>query len=387
MDSFGVYVHVPYCRTICPYCNFNVYARKSRPWKPLANAIVQELHLRAPLFREQPMGSIYFGGGTPSLAPDSFFETIISSLREEFRAATDIEITIEANPGTIAHKALPRWRNLGMNRLSLGWQSTQPALMKTLGRDHTVEESTAAFHEARRAGFDNISVDLIFGVPGQRASHLAADLEALVALKPDHVSIYELTFHEGTPYAHYLKNGRLQALDDDRLLAMTLQIEEAMSATGFEHYEVSNFGQPGKRSRHNQRYWTGSPFLGLGPGAHSFHHENWRKGHRWESRRVPEKYMEAMATGARALPVKGDAGVEFVDTLSSRQLLNERIMTSVRLENGVAMEQLNLAGLELEFNAARADAISRGWLENDASRLVATTLGRRHADALAALFF
>jgi len=387
MESFGIYIHVPYCRTICPYCDFNVYARKEHPWAQLALSIQRELKRRAPLFEHQPVGSIYFGGGTPSLAPPSFFAAIIKAIAQRFDVLDSSEVSIEVNPGTIKAGTLDAWLGAGINRLSLGWQSSHANLMKTLGRDHTVEESLLAFREGRAAGFDNISLDLIFAVPGQRPSHLQGDLQSIQELRPDHVSIYEMTFHEGTPYARYLAKKRFEAVNDERVLEMTLMIEESMKNSGFEHYEVSNFAQPGKRSQHNQRYWTGSSFLGLGPGAHSFIRDEWQSGHRWEARRMPERYFKALESDGSALPGKDDVSVEFCDALDARQLLNERIMTGVRLLDGLLMGEWIAPEFSEEIDIARQEAIGRGWLVDEAGLIQATPTGRRHADSLAALFF
>jgi oxygen-independent coproporphyrinogen-3 oxidase len=387
MDSFGIYVHVPYCRTICPYCDFNVYARKEHPWAQLALSVQREIKRRASLFEHQPVGTIYFGGGTPSLAPPSFFSAIIKAIRERFTLLEDSEISIEVNPGTIAPGALEGWRAAGINRLSLGWQSTRSSLMKTLGRDHSVEESMAAFEQGRHAGFDNISLDLIFGVPGQKLSDLRADLSRIETIQPDHVSIYEMTFHEGTPYARYLEKKRFARVPDERVFEMTLLIEESMKASGFEHYEVSNFAKPGKRSGHNQRYWTGSSFLGLGPGAHSFVRDGWQSGHRWEARRAPERYFKAMEDTGEALPHGDDGSAEFCDALNARQLLNERIMTGVRLADGLDLEPWLEGEFASDIAVAKSEALLRGWLVEEASRIQATPEGRRYADSLASLFF
>ena len=387
MESFGIYVHVPYCRTICPYCDFNVYARKEHPWTQLALSIERDLKRRASLFEHEPVGTVYFGGGTPSLAPAAFFKAVIQGIRQRFDMIENPEISVEVNPGTIADGALTAWREAGVNRISLGWQSTHSRLMKVLGRDHSVDESMLAFRHAREAGFNNISLDLIFAVPGQTMGDLEADLASIATLDPDHVSIYEMTFHEGTPYARYLEQKRFDALEDERILEMTLLIEKTMERLGFEHYEVSNFARPDKRSQHNQRYWTGSSFLGLGPGAHSFVRDHWNVGHRWENRRLPERYFKAMETDGAALPRSDDNTTEFCDALDARQLLNERVMTGVRLLDGLSLEPWSEFDFFPEIVEARREGIERGWLLDAPNRILATDAGRRHADSLAALFF
>ena len=250
-----------------------------------------------------------------------------------------------------------------------------------------MEDSYGAFYDARRAGFDNISVDLIFGVPGQKNSELEDDLERVIELKPDHISIYEMTFHKGTPYAFYRQEGRLKPLADESVLAMTLKVEEALQQASYEQYEISNFARANKRSEHNQRYWTGSSFLGLGPGAHSFVRNGWVSGSRWESRRNPKRYMEAFQSDGTLVPELEDGSVEFYDSLDSRQLLNERIMTGVRLLDGIAIQELALGDCSEGFWLAHSEGVKRGWLVDSPHQLRATQQGRRHADSLAELFF
>jgi oxygen-independent coproporphyrinogen-3 oxidase len=196
-----------------------------------------------------------------------------------------------------------------------------------------------------------------------------------------------MTFHDRTPYAFYRKKGRIKPLADESVLTMTVKIEEALLQADYEQYEVSNFARPNKRSEHNQRYWTGSSFLGLGPGAHSFVRDGWVSGCRWESRRNPKRYMEAFESDGRGVPDLEDGSVEFYDSLNARQLLNERIMTGVRLLDGIALQELALGDFAEGFWLAHLEGVKRDWLVDVPSRLQATPLGRRYADSLAELFF
>ena len=257
-----------------------------------------------------------------------------------------------------------------------------------LGRGHSARDSQRAFDDARRAGYDNVSVDLIFAVPGQTLADLEQDLAALIALGPEHVSLYALTYHSGTELWRRLREGRIQAADEDLELAMMDRIEEVLCTAGYEHYEVSNYARPGRRAQHNSLYWTGAPYLGLGPGAHSFVHREWQEGWRWETVLDPAAYLAAWATDHPAgLPSNGDGSVSFVERLDARQLLSERLLCGLRLADGLDLAQVQLGPYEPEVRLGIATARERGWAEEHGTRLVPTPLGLRHADALAALFF
>ena len=352
------------------------------------SAMVAELHARAPLFEAGAVRSIYFGGGTPSLAPHSFFEYLLADVRSRFIVRDDVEITCEINPGTVERQTLEGYLNLGINRLSLGWQSTHQSLLQVLGRDHSVGESERAFHDGRAVGFENISLDLIYAVPGQTTDDLARDLETIVSLGPDHVSIYELTFHDGTPFERYRQTGRLAPQPDETIVEMTNQIEDAMEQAGLSRYEVSNFARLGKRSRHNAAYWTGAPFLGVGPGAHSFMRHGWERGFRWEGIRRPERYIQSMGKlQGRPLPFDQPDAVSFIDMLTHKQLLTERIMTAMRMPEGIALNELELGEQAQAIEEAMRVGVKRGWLEDRSDRLLPTMEGLRYADGLAELFF
>ncbi len=367
----GLYVHVPYCRHRCPYCDFNVWIDKRAPWDELARAIVADLERHAPRF-PMPFDTVYFGGGTPSLAPASFVETILSAARG-LGVRGEAEITMEIEPSTIERTALRARLALGVNRASLGWQSTHDRLLRTLGRMHDAQASARMAEDVSAAGFENISVDLIFAVPGQSMAELEADLDAIDRLDPEHVSLYALTFEEGTEFERRRRQGRLAPVDDELELAMMNRIEERLLSSGYGHYEISNYAKPGREARHNSAYWQGAPYLGVGPGAHS--HLPFETGaRRWEALRSPGAYIES----------RGGA-YEWQEELTERQSVGERLMTAMRLESGLDVAALRLERWP-ELLQAGQDAEARAWLRRDGSHWVPTALGRRHADALAALF-
>ncbi len=385
--SFGVYVHVPWCKHVCPYCDFNVYVARRADWAGLSEALPAELAARAPAFgAHHAIDSVYFGGGTPSLAPLEVLERVLASVRARFGAPA--EVTLEVEPRTVDAARLRALRGLGVTRLSLGWQSTHDRLLRVLGRGHSADDSARLLAMAREAGFDNVSLDLIFAVPGESMDDLERDLDAVTALAPEHVSLYALTYHEGTELFRRREAGRIVAVEEELELQMMLRIEERLGAAGYEHYEVSNYARPKKRSLHNQIYWKGGEYLGIGPGAHSFSRQGWERGWRWEAVRSPEAYV--MAWRSERLvgrPLEGDDSVAWVEELSARQLLAERLLVGLRMPEGVDLAALALGEHAAVVEEAARRAEAQGWLVRTGSRLVPTAQGLANADSVAELFF
>jgi len=384
----GLYVHIPYCASLCPYCDFNSYASRQPPWRRYVDALLAEFAARRPLLGDQPIESVYFGGGTPSLMPTAELKRLLTHLTAALPLVPQPEITLEANPGTVSAATLAEARAVGINRLSIGWQSTHDRLLTRLGRAHTAQQGLEAVALARKAGFNNISVDLIFAVPGQTDRELEEDLDALERLQIEHVSLYALTFHDGTLFARARSQGRLVAVDEDHEAAMMERIRMRLTAAGFEHYEVSNYARPNARARHNSLYWTGAAYLGLGAGAHSFMHRDWRIGWRWETVRKPTAYLKAWANPGRAgLPESGDGSVEACETLVPDTLMRERFLCGLRYADGLSIDEPVLKDRGAELAPAIARALSSGWATLTGRQLAPTPLGMRFADSLAALFF
>ena len=385
-DAFGVYVHVPYCRRICPYCDFNVHIAKRADWQGLTAAIVGETQTRASAFARPAVDSVYFGGGTPSLAPAELFERTQAVVARTWNPAADLEVTVEVDPATLDAAGFVALRRAGVTRVSLGWQSSHDALLRTLGRGHSAADSERAYQWARAAGFDNVSIDLIFAVPGETMAHLDGDLDTIARLAPDHVSLYALTYHAGTELYRRRQSGRLAPVADELEAEMMLHIR--LVALGYEHYEVSNYARPRKRSRHNQLYWHGGEYLGVGPGAHSFARDGWQRGWRWEAVRLPQTYID-LWSGARALgrPLASEPTVSFVEELSAQALRSERFLLGLRLGDGVDLAEIELGEDAARMANAAAAAEARGWLKRVGTRLLPTALGLMNADAVAVLFF
>jgi oxygen-independent coproporphyrinogen-3 oxidase len=272
--------------------------------------------------------------------------------------------------------------------LSLGWQSTDDGLLKVIGRNHHRQENREVLLAAREAGFTNVSVDLMFGIPGQTLAGLRETVGEIVAANPEHVSLYGLTYHAGTPFEAWRKSGRLMPVDDDSEAAMMGTIEALLEEAGYEHYEVSNYGRVGFRSEHNQSYWRGVPYLGVGPGAHSFVPGDWTSGKRWEAVRNPKQYAAVWKDPAgHGVPEMGDPGCEWVEELSAEQLALERLMVGLRTCDGVDLNEVCQGDLAIRAEVAAGEAERRGWARREGSLVLPTALGMQMGDSLVSLFF
>src|SRR5918993_3617159 len=272
MKPFSLYIHIPYCISKCPYCDFNSHVVARIPERDYTDALIRELdhYASAPNWQGRTVQTIFFGGGTPSTFTPSNIGAILERAFSSFPIDSNCEITLEANPGTVDYGYFSGYRAAGVNRISVGIQSFQPRLLKFLGRVHTAEEGRKALEIVRQAGFDNFSFDLIFANPGQTLGELEADLEVAIDYQSSHLSAYNLTFEEGTPFHHEYRCGRMAALTEDEEIAMAELIEDKLRGAGLIRYEISNYALPGRHSRHNVNYWQLGDYLGLGAGAHSY---------------------------------------------------------------------------------------------------------------------
>ncbi len=271
--QFGIYVHFPYCLAKCPYCDFASFAERAIPQERYTRAILGELSLRCEdIDARVPVESVYFGGGTPSLWDATQVETVLVALRSRFSFSHDCEVTLEANPGASEVERFAAYRVAGVNRLSIGVQSFDPLTLKALGRAHGGEEAVRAVRAARTAGYENISLDFIFGVPGQTVASARADAIAACALAPEHLSAYALTLDTDSlavdvPLGVVVRSGKMTLPPDSEIVAMQRAVAEVYAEHGYERYEVSNYAHSGRHSRHNGLYWTGGEYLALGVGA------------------------------------------------------------------------------------------------------------------------
>ncbi len=380
--SFSLYVHIPYCLSKCPYCDFNAYAAQSWPEARYIDALCKEFtyYMNASPWQGEPLETIYFGGGTPSLFQPESLERFLTCVFDQCPLGPDLDISLEADPTAISLETLCGYRALGISRLSFGVQSFEPSILQTLGRLHTGEEALRAIERARAATFSNLNIDLIFGVPGQTPDLLERDLAQVFRCEPEHISLYGLTYEENTPFYVMRQKGVLQPVDEETEAAMYTQIQEACAAQGYEQYEISNFARTGYASQHNLRYWQGGPYLGLGAGAHSFSHTpGW--GTRWSNIRSPKAYMDRALSEGRT--------DQFVEQLTQEQARGEFLFLNLR-----QLEGMSLSGFARRFGRPffeqfphAADLITEGLITRNSEKVKLTPQGLLVADGVFATFF
>jgi oxygen-independent coproporphyrinogen III oxidase len=352
-----LYIHVPFCLRRCSYCDFAVQTVNAAPVAAWLDAVDAEITQVAP---DGPhLSTIYVGGGTPSLIGGAGMRGLREVLARTFTWDADVEWTSEANPETFTEDVAREWREAGVNRISMGAQTFNEEALRWMGRMHGSDGPARAFDAARAADIDNVSIDLIFGLPTRFNRDWAGDLERVVALEPEHVSLYGLTAEKNTPLGRWVAEGRETMADDDQYVDEYTLAVDTLRAAGYEHYEVSNFARPGRRSRHNHAYWEGVPYLGIGPGAHSF-----VAPVRWWNVRDWSEYASRLGRGESARD-----GEEVVDPDTASL---ERKWLGLRTDSGLAIAELTSpqqariaewekAGLaSLDSGVARLT--TQGWL-------------------------
>jgi putative oxygen-independent coproporphyrinogen III oxidase len=333
---FGVYLHFPFCLSKCPYCDFASIAARELPEVPYTAALEREFELRVAAFglRGRVVHSIFIGGGTPSLWRPALVARVLERLASTLAVADGCEVTLEANPGAADSTRFAAYRAAGVNRLSMGVQSFEPSTLAALGRAHDGPTAVRAFEAARAAGFDNLSLDFIYGVHGQTLAQVERDAHAAVALAPEHLSAYALTLDreslaEEVPLARALQRGEVRLPADDTVVAMQRAVRDVYAGAGLGRYEVSNYARPGRHSRHNSLYWTGGEYLALGVGATgTVTHQGAHL--RYANHRSAEVYLRELAAGRL---VEGSR-----ETLTELELFEERVAMGLRLVSGVDLK-------------------------------------------------
>lgn len=368
LRGMALYIHIPYCEAKCHYCDFNSYAGRGREFDAMAEALLVDLDRAISALPDtfpRPLKSVFIGGGTPSVMPGPAVARLLHLARERLGFAPDIEITSEANPGSLDLSWLEAMMGAGLGRLSLGVQSLDDGELRLLGRIHTRQVAEEAVALARRAGIGSLSLDLIFGLPHQTVEGWRRNLEAMLDLEADHLSLYGLIIEEGTPFARQQAEGSLSVPDDDVQARMYDIAHSVASARGYAQYEISSYARPGHRCRHNEMYWRNEAYLGVGPGAVSYI-DGWR-GTRI---RHPSEYMRRVRAGEELL-------VE-AERLSPPEALAETIMLGLRTTDGVDLERLaarfsalvDVRRLEAAARALAGDLVEAGVLKMEGRRLV-----------------
>jgi oxygen-independent coproporphyrinogen-3 oxidase len=297
MKPAGIYIHIPFCRSRCSYCDFATGMYSAAMAERYVLSLVNEIGSWCEVEPPETVDTIYFGGGTPSLLSPVQLETLLKAVSKRFTVLDNAEVTIEINPGTVTPAALAAFRALGVNRASFGAQTFDDGELARLGRSHTADETRRTFRYLRDAGFDNISFDLIAGLPGQTMAGWRRNLAEAFSLRPEHLSFYLLEVHEGTPLANHIKSGLQPKPDEDLAADMYEVMLDKATEAGYEHYEISNLCLPGYESRHNTKYWTAAPYYGFGCSAHSYD-GGFR---RWANERELARYMEIIEQDRRAI--------------------------------------------------------------------------------------
>lgn len=359
-----VYVHVPFCARRCSYCDFSIAVRANVPVDEFVAAVERELDVRFPGDEPWAADTLYFGGGTPSRLGGAGLATLIDRLRRRITLAPDAEVTVEANPEDITRNAVAAWRDAGVNRLSIGSQSFDDAVLRWMHRTHDAAAIERAVAAARAAGIDNLSLDLIFALPPEVTRSWERDLSRAVALEPAHLSLYGLTVEPMTPLGRWRERGTVTEAPEERYEREFLLAHEVLAEAGLEHYEVSNYGRPARHSRHNSAYWTGVAYAGLGPSAHEFD----GAVRRWNAAAYAE-WRRRVAAGED--PVAGS------ERLTAENRVAEAVYLGLRTGAGLPLSDAELPYVQRW--------IAAGWGSVDADgRLALTPAGWLRLDALAA---
>lgn len=374
-EPAGLYLHIPFCSAVCPYCDFAVRVGKAAVRAAFVDTLIAEMALCAQW--SQPIDTVYFGGGTPSLLSAEELTRILHAARARLPVRADARIFLEANPEDVDQQRVRAWRELGVDTLSLGVQSFVAAELRTLGRRHDPDGARRAVRTGLEAGFATVSVDLIFGLPEQSTPAWRRSLQAAIELGPQHISCYQLTIHDNTTFGRWRDKGRLVEMAQDPQAELFELTHELLHEAGFRAYEVSNFATSHEhRSRHNLKYWRHVPYLGLGPSAHSFD-----GGARWWNLSNLDQYVQRVCDGQRP--------VEQTETLRGEDLALETVMLGLRTTTGIALDAFRRRfGLDLvaRNEALVSDLVARHYLRLEDHRLVPTVNGLAVADGLAARF-
>lgn len=387
MNPISLYIHIPFCATRCPYCDFNTYSGIEQMIPDYLEALTQEIIFWGSALEhshgKQSIGTVFFGGGTPSYIQSDYIHRLMETVNSTFNLLPDPEVTLECNPDDISPERLAQWKGAGINRISMGVQSLDDGLLEVLGRRHTARAAREAYVAVGDSGFDNVNLDLMYGLPDQTLDQWQHTLAGVLELNPAHLSLYCLTLEEGTPMEARVRQGKLSEPDPDLAADMYVMAERMMDDEGYAHYEISNWALPGHESRHNLTYWRNQQYLGVGPGAHSYLY-----GCRFANLKSPRGYIKGMVEGAhpdaknlddpvRLLKERGV--VDFTEVIDKRLEMGETMMLGLRLSEGVSGEAFEMrfgSTLQTAYQDQLSELQEIGLLEWHGESLVLTPQGR-----------
>jgi oxygen-independent coproporphyrinogen III oxidase len=377
MSPAGVYVHIPFCRSRCSYCDFATGLHQVDLAARYVDAVISEIQRSTTTSEPIHIDTIYFGGGTPSLLTPEQLEGILGAITRGFDVSADAEITMEMNPGALALETLDSFRALGVNRASFGAQTFDDRELARLGRSHNTADTLNTFKDLRTAGFDNISFDLIAGLPGQSLERWQQNVQQALSLRPEHLSFYLLEVHAGTPLAEHIRRGIQPKPDEDLASVMYSFMLERAVAGGYEHYEISNLSLRGLASRHNTKYWTGDAYFGFGCSAHSYDGKN----RRWSNDRDINRYLQTIENGTT--PVVEE------QLLTLQDIRSEAVFLGLRMMRGIDTKRYqDMFGVDLqaEHKGDLARFLEAGLLEIDGDLLRLTRAGALMSNEVFAAF-
>tara|TARA_B100001113_G_scaffold334853_1_gene313868 strand:- start:1324 stop:2454 length:1131 start_codon:yes stop_codon:yes gene_type:complete len=328
MTKAGIYIHIPFCKTKCIYCDFYSVTKRDDSIENFVDCMVKEIKLNKTRLKNTTYDTIFFGGGTPSVLTENQLGKILNALYEFYNIDEDAEVTLECNPGEITFEKLSHFRKIGINRLSIGFQSFSEKNLKFLGRLHSSEQSISTFNHARKAGFDNINIDLIYDIPKQKLKEWKNDLFLGTSLEPEHISAYSLTVEKNTALHSMVKNKTVIMPSEEVDKKMFLSTINYLEQKNYMHYEISNFSKKNKKCKHNLHYWRLEPYLAFGPGAHGFDGIK-----RWWNKKSIDYYLNKLENDE--LPIESE------EILSPKNAFNETIMNGLRLIEGAKIKKLN----------------------------------------------
>ena len=372
MPKSGIYIHMPFCKVKCMYCDFYSVADKDEAIPTFFDALINEIKMCETDTRNWIIDTIFIGGGTPSLMTPYQLENLIKALDKKFELTHVSEFTLETNPGEAPLERLKSFRALGVNRISIGVQSLQPSLLKFLTRIHDPKNAFKTFDNARQAGFENINCDLIFGIPNQTIKIWESDLRRILDLGPEHMSCYSLIVEKGTQLYQYVKRGKVKMPNDDQSAAYYRSTQSTMADYGYRQYEISNWSKPKLECNHNFHYWEIDPYLAFGPSAHGFDGKS-----RFSNINDLDSYINKL--------VKGDSPLQHIEKLTRKNYTNELIGFGLRINKGINLENISNE-FKYKFNQRIVD-IKYKWgkyLIQEGNRLRLTEEGYAFADAIAA---